>query len=103
MSIPTIARLPRTELLPVLSAIELLYLVLEHESVTGDAGRDVVIHGAERLAYHVEWSPFMFRIRRLDATVDDHQEWNLAQAEFETHGLGEAIRAGMLFAQPLTR
>jgi len=103
MPAPAIAGIPRTELVPVQSTIELLTLVLESESVTGDAGRDVVIHGAERLAYRVEWTPFAFRVRRLDAAGTGDREWTLAQAEFETHGLGEAIRTGMLFAQPLPR
>jgi hypothetical protein len=79
---------------------ELEWLVKESELVTGSAGRDFVIAGAERLAFHVRLQCDGFQICRNDLRTDALPFWTAAP-DLRSHTLGHAIACGLVYTNAL--
>jgi hypothetical protein len=72
--------------------------VKESEVLPGKSGRKFVVAGAERLAYHVEWTVAGLNVRRVkeDGELADAQF--MRAREIKDHTLGNALQCGQLFA-----
>jgi hypothetical protein len=85
-------------LFPVQAPEEIEYLVKESEILTGQPGRTFVISSADRLVYRIQWHPIGYQVQRLNAAGNPICTLNMVAEEFQSHSLGEAMRAGQLFA-----
>ena len=88
----------RDRMFPVQAPEEIEYLVKESEVITGQPGRTFIISSADRLVYRIQWHPIGYQIQRLDAVGNPICTLNVVPEEFQLHNLGEAMRAGQLFA-----
>ncbi|WOB11154.1 hypothetical protein [Piscinibacter gummiphilus] len=86
-------------LVPVRSLEDLGYMVKESEMLTGKPGRDFVVVGADRPAFHVELDAVGFQFVRLDANVDERT--SVSARELTQHTLGNAMLCGMLYTEAI--
>lgn len=89
-------------LIQVRTPADIEYLVKESEVVTGHPGRKFVIHGADRLAYRIAWHPNGYHVERLNDSDKPTSTMYLLPAQFNAHGLGEALSRGQLFTPALS-
>lgn len=89
-------------LIQVRTPADIEYLVKESEVVTGHPGRKFVIHGADRLAYRIAWHPNGYQVERLNESDKPTSTMYLLPAQFNAHGLGEALSRGQLFTPALS-
>lgn len=102
MSTPNLQTATVSQLVRVSDLADFDYLVKESEIVTGRAGRDFVVLGADRPAFRVTADLAGYEIERLDAKDPSACGRQLATArDLQHHTLGAALLCGMLFAVPL--
>jgi hypothetical protein len=85
-----------TQLQKVQSLSDLDWLIKESEIVTGSPGRDFVVLGADRPAFHVRLDLGGYCINRIDHTAES-QAWHTKAPALAQETLGEAIAVGLLF------
>ena len=90
-------------LLTVHAPEDIEFLIKESEVLTGRAGRNFVIAGADWLAYRVHWHPIGVKVERLNAERRVLSTQHLLPREFLRHSLIEALAAGQLFTPPIRR
>ena len=90
-------------LIQVSTPADIEYLVKESEVVTGNPGRKFVIFGADRLCYRIAWHSNGYYVERLDESDNPTSTMYLLPAQFDAHGLGEALLRGQLFTPALSR
>jgi hypothetical protein len=88
-------------MVPVRATEDIEFLVKESEVITGRFGRKFVIASADRLVYLILWHPDGYQVQRLDHKGNPICTLTMLPAEFDTHSLGEALRAGQLFTSPV--
>jgi hypothetical protein len=89
------------DLVPVRTVDDLDWYVKESEIVTGAPGRDFVVAGADRPAFHVRIDHAGYEILRIDVS-DVPQAPTLATArELIHHTVGNAMACGLLYTSAL--
>lgn len=86
-----------TRLVPVHCEREIEDRVKESEVLTGRPGRKFVVAGAERLAYHVEWTAAGLNVRRVNENGELTEAQFMRAREIKDHTLGNALHCGRLF------
>jgi hypothetical protein len=96
----TIREADLRHLVPVRSLDDLAWLVKESEIMTGEPGREFVIAGADRPAYHVQFEGSGYQIRRTDRSEADHPH-QATGPELRRHSLGDALMHGLVYTAGL--
>ena len=89
------------DLIRVRSVDDLGYMVKESEILTGKPGRDFVVVGADRPAFHVELDPLGYQFIRLDGDSTQPQRTCATPGELAYYTLGNALLCGQLYTQAL--
>src|SRR5688572_10221010 len=89
-----------SKLVPVRTHSDLDWLVKESELLTGEPGRDFVVAGADRPAYHVRIDHGGYQIRRTDQDAGDMTHRATAP-DLRNHTLGNALACGLLYTTAL--
>ena len=97
----TIRQTELRKLVPVRTLTDLDWLVKESELMTGEPGREFVVAGADRPAFHIRLEHGGYQIRRTDDT--DAMPHRATAPDLVDHTLGNAIACGLLYTTALQR
>jgi len=97
----SVRRADLKDLVRVRSVDDLGLMVKESELLTGKPGRDFVVVGADRPAFHVELDPLGYQFVRLDGDASQPLRTCATPSELANHTLGNALLCGMLYTQAL--
>lgn len=87
-------------LVPVHTLTDLDWLVKESELLTGEPGREFVVAGADRPAFHVQLDHGGYQIRRTDHG-DTQTAHRATVPDLFKHTLGNALVCGLLYTTAL--
>ena len=90
-----------TRLVPVRTLNDLDWLVKESEIMTGEPGREFVVAGADRPAYHVRLDPAGYQIQRVDDETRAVMPMHATAPDLVRHALGNALACGLLYTAAL--
>lgn len=91
------------QLVPVREDADIDYLIKENEIETGQAGRTFVVVGSQALTYRIELRPCGYLLDPLDEQGEGTGAQYVGSAEWASHGMARAMRAGLLFAHETRR
>lgn len=87
-------------LVPVRTLNDLDWLVKESELMTGEPGREFVVAGADRPAFHVRLEHGGYQIRRTDHDIGN-LPLRATAPDLVNHTLGNAMACGLLYTTAL--
>ena len=90
-----------TKLVPVRTLNDLDWLVKEREILTGEPGREFVVLGADRPAYHVTLDTAGYQIQRVDDDSCAATPMHSTAPDLVRHTLGNALACGLLYTAAL--
>ncbi|KQW02878.1 hypothetical protein [Rhizobacter sp. Root1221] len=90
-----------TKLAPVRTLTDLDWLVKEREILTGEPGREFVVLGADRPAYHVTLDTAGYQIQRVDDDSCAATPMHSTAPDLVRHTLGNALACGLLYTAAL--
>ena len=96
----TIRQTELRKLVPVRTLNDLDWLVKESELMTGEPGREFVVAGADRPAFHVRLEYGGYQIRRTDHDTGAMPH-PASVPDLLNHMLGNAIACGLLYTTAL--
>ena len=96
----TIRQTELRKLVPVRTLNDLEWLVKESELMTGEPGREFVVAGADRPAFHVRLEHGGYQIRRTDHDTGATPH-RATGPDLLNHTLGNAIACGLLYTTAL--
>ena len=88
-------------LVPVRTLNDLDWLVKESEILTGEPGREFVVLGADRPAYHVKLDTAGYQIQRVDDDTSAAMPMHSTAPDLVRHTLGNALACGLLYTAAL--
>jgi len=89
------------KLVPVRTIDDLDWLVKEREILTGEPGREFVVLGADRPAYHVKLDFAGYQIQRVDDDRSEALSMRSTAPDLIRHTLGNALACGLLYTAAL--
>jgi len=89
------------DLVPVRSIGDLDWMVKESELITGTPGREFVVAGADRPAFHVQIDAVGYQIVRVDQDDASSTPMRATTRELANHTLGNALLCGLLYTTAL--